>query len=64
MDEDKPSIPPRDLRSASERPAVAIYYRDEEEVRRGFLIALRAMGFAQVEESPEPATRPVRGATP
>jgi hypothetical protein len=48
----------------SDTPPVAIYYRNEEEVRRGFLIALCAMGLAQVEESPEPATHPVGGATP
>jgi hypothetical protein len=48
----------------SDAPPVAVYYRNEEEVRRGFLIALGAMGLAQVEESPEPAIRPVRGATP
>jgi hypothetical protein len=40
-------------------PSDAAYYRNEEEVREGFLIALRAMG---VEQNPEPATPPVRGA--
>jgi hypothetical protein len=106
MDDEKPPIPPHDLRSrsASERPSaavdrppaalatseerlgpegqsrsgqiepcqtdfsdapsVAVYYRNEEEVRRGFLIALSAMGFAEIEEPPEPATRPVGGAKP
>ena len=44
-------------------PAVALYYRNEEEVREGFLIALRAMGVAGVEQHPEPAP-PVRGAKP
>jgi hypothetical protein len=44
----------------SDAPSVAVYYRDEEELRRGFLIALSAMGLAQVEELPEPAMRPVR----
>jgi hypothetical protein len=48
----------------SDAPSVAVYYRNEEEVRRGFLIALSAMGLAQVEEPPEPAMRPVRGAKP
>jgi hypothetical protein len=48
----------------SDAPSVAVYYRNEEEVRCGFLIALRAMGLAQVEEPPEPAVRPVRGAKP
>jgi hypothetical protein len=98
MDDEKPSIPPNDLRSQSfserpsaavdsppassatseervvpdepygtdfsDTPSFAIYYRNEEEVRRGFLVALSAMGLAQVEEPPEPATRPVRGAKP
>jgi len=33
---------------------VAVYYRNEEEVREGFLIALRAMGVADVEQFPRP----------
>jgi hypothetical protein len=45
-------------------PSVVVYYRNEEEVRRGFLIALSAMGLAQIEEPPEPATPPVREAKP
>jgi hypothetical protein len=48
----------------SDRPWVAVYYRNEEEVSRGFLIALNAMGGAQVEEPPEPALSLVRGAKP
>jgi hypothetical protein len=66
MDDEKPSIPPRDVRSRSafEQPSVAVYYRNEEEVRRGFLIALGAMGLAQFEEPPDPAKPPVRGAKP
>jgi hypothetical protein len=36
-------------------PAVVVYYGDEEEVSRGFLIALRAMGVAGLEQPPEPA---------
>ena len=40
----------------SDRPSVAVYYRNEKEVREGFLIALSAMGVARVEEPP------VRGA--
>jgi hypothetical protein len=48
----------------SDAPSVAVYYRDEEEVRRGFIIALNAMGLEQVEEPPEPAMRPVRAAKP
>src|SRR5258708_5009993 len=31
------------------------YYRNEEEVREGFLIALGAMGVAVVEQRPAPA---------
>jgi hypothetical protein len=48
----------------SDTPSVAVYYRNEEEVRRGFLVALSAMGLAQVKERLELAMRPVRGATP
>ena len=46
----------------SDRPSVAVYYRNQEEVSRGFLIALIAMGVARVEQLPEPANPPVRGA--
>jgi hypothetical protein len=42
--------------------SVAVYCRDEAEVRDGFLIALRAMGVAGVEQLSERATPPVRGA--
>jgi hypothetical protein len=45
-------------------PSVAVYYRNEAEVREGFLIALTAMGVAGVEQLPEPAKPPVRGAKP
>jgi hypothetical protein len=48
----------------SDAPSVAVYYRNEEEVRRGFLIALSAMGLAQAEEPLEPAKPSVRGAKP
>jgi hypothetical protein len=48
----------------SDGPSVAVYYRNEEEVSRGFLIALSAMGVAGVEQLPEPAKPPVRGAKP
>jgi hypothetical protein len=48
----------------SDGPSVAVYYRNEEEVSRGFLIALTAMGFGRVEQLPEPAKPPVRGAKP
>jgi hypothetical protein len=44
-------------------PSVTVYYRNEEEVREGFLIALRAMGVAAAEQHPEPAP-PARGAKP
>ena len=79
MDQSKPPIPPREsrLRSASKQipadidpaPArlngrVAVYYRNEEEVEEGFLIALRAMGVAVAEPSPEPAKPPIRPAKP
>ena len=45
-------------------PSVAVYYRDESEVRDGFLIALRAMGLAGAEQHSEPATPPVGSAKP
>jgi hypothetical protein len=48
----------------SDEPSVAVYYRNEEEVSRGFLIALSAMGVAVVEQLPEPAKPPVKGAKP
>jgi hypothetical protein len=78
MDESKPTTPLSEfrLRSAPERdpadidpppadgPSVTVYYRNEEEVSRGFLIALSAMGVAHVEQFPEPAKPPVRGAKP
>jgi hypothetical protein len=48
----------------SDGPSVAVYYRNQEEVREGFLIALGVMGVAGVEQLPEPAKPPVRGAKP
>jgi hypothetical protein len=48
----------------SDGPSVAVYYRNEEEVSEGFLIALGAMGLARVEQLPEPAKPPVGGAKP
>ena len=55
--------PPEPCRTdPADAPSVAFYYRDEAEVRDGFLIALRAMGVAGVEQLSERATPPVRGA--
>jgi hypothetical protein len=45
-------------------PSVVLYCGNEEEVSRGFLIALRAMGVAVVEQSPEPAKPAVARAKP
>jgi hypothetical protein len=45
-------------------PSVAVDYRDEAEVRDGFLIALRAMGLAGAEQNSEPTTPPAGGAKP
>ena len=57
--------PPQPCRNdPPDGPTVAVYYRDEAEVRDGFLIALRAMGLADAAQPPEPATPPVRGAKP
>ena len=36
-------------------PSVVVFCGNEEEVSRGFLIALRAMGVAGLEQPPEPA---------
>lgn len=43
-------------------PSVAVYYRNEEDVSEGFLIALRAMGIAA--QPSEPAKSPVARAKP
>ena len=40
--------------------SVAVYCQSEEEVREGFLIALRAMGVADVEQFPQPENSSVR----
>ena len=70
MDENEPPIPPSEfrLRPASEWASADIdpasYYRNEEEVRDGFLVALRAMGVADIEQDAGPATPPVRGVKP
>jgi hypothetical protein len=54
--------PPEPCRNnPAEGPSVDVYYRNEEEVREGFLIALRTMG---VEQHAEPAKPPVRGGKP
>ena len=45
-------------------PSVVVFCGNEEEVSRGFLIALRAMGVAVVEQPPEPAKPPVARAKP
>ena len=48
----------------SDQPSAAVYYRNEEEVSEGFLIALRAMGIAVVERPPEPTKLPAARAKP
>jgi len=40
-------------------PSVVVYCGDEEEVSRGFLMALRAMGVAVVDQASEPVKPPV-----
>jgi hypothetical protein len=45
-------------------PSVVVYCGNAQEVSRGFLIALRAMGIAAVEQLPEPAKPPVARAKP
>jgi hypothetical protein len=49
---------------ARDGPSVAVYCRDEAEVREGFLIALRAMGLAGVEQHSEPSTPSAGGEKP
>ena len=44
--------------------SIAAYYRSEEDVREGFLLALHAMGLAAIEQLPEPARPPVTGEKP
>jgi hypothetical protein len=44
--------------------SVVVYYGDDEEVSRGFLIALRAMGVPLVEQPSEPPEPPVARAKP
>jgi hypothetical protein len=58
-----PSPEPRRTDPA-ERPSLSVYYRDEAEVRDGFLTALRAMGLAVGEQPSEPATPPVGSVKP
>jgi hypothetical protein len=48
----------------SNGPSVVVYCGNEEEVSRGFLIALRAMGVAIVEQPFAPAKPPVARAKP
>ena len=50
--------PPPKPRNPRDGPSLAVYYRSEEEVRDGFMIALRAMGLAGAGQH-EPATPPV-----
>jgi len=45
-------------------PSAVVFCGNEEGVSRGFLIALRAMGVAVVEQPPEPAKPPVTRAKP
>ena|SRR5882762_35274 len=47
-----------------ERPSVAVYYRNEEEVSEGFFAALSAMGLVRIEQLSEPTKPPIRGAKP
>lgn len=57
--------PPEPCRNGpADGPSVAVYYRDEAEVRDGFLIALRFIGLAGAEQHSEPATPPVWSAKP
>lgn len=57
-------VDPPQMASTKSAGSSAAYYRDETEVRDGFLIALRAMGLVDVEQHSEPATPPVGGEQP
>lgn len=69
----EPVAPDRQTRSTqiescqtdfTEADSVAVYYGNEETVARGFLIALRAMGVAGIEQPPEPPRPPFGRAKP
>ncbi|MDP3074904.1 hypothetical protein [Bradyrhizobium sp.] len=47
-----------------DRPSIAVYFRNEEEVSEGFFIALNAMGVAVIDPLPEPPMHPISGAKP
>ena len=57
-------VDPPPMASTKSAESSVAYYRDETEVRDGFLIALRALGLADDEPHPEPAAPPFRGAKP
>jgi hypothetical protein len=50
--------PPPSGNDFPDGPCVAVYYRNEQEVSRGFLLALGAMGIAPVEQIPATAMPP------
>ncbi|UPJ71346.1 hypothetical protein [Bradyrhizobium sp. 187] len=57
--------PPESCRNdPADGSSVAVYYRNEDEVREGFLIALRAAGIAGDEQHSEAATPPFCGTKP
>ena len=45
-------------------PSTVVYCGSEEDILKGFLIALNVMGVAVVEEPAEPAKAPVGGVKP
>ena len=66
---DRPSavaeLPPAALTcQAADVDSAMVCYGNEETVARGFLIALRAMGVAGVEQRPEPLKPPFGRAKP
>jgi hypothetical protein len=69
----EPVAPERQSQSAQIEPcqtdascgnSVVVYHGSEENVARGFLMALRAMGVAEIEQPPEPSKPPFGGAKP
>lgn len=67
---DEPDVPERQRQSEfcrndrANASSVGVYSGSEEEVRRGFLIALRAMGLGVVEQSHGLAIPPVARVRP
>jgi hypothetical protein len=69
----EPVAPERQSRSVQTEPcrtdspdgdSVVVYFGNEDNVARGFLIALRAMGVFGIEQPPKPSKPPLGRAKP